>query len=236
LGYTASDVGAVATNSAITGATKTKITYDSKGLVTSGADATTADIADSSNKRYVTDANLTVIGNTSNTNTGDETQSSIFSKLKLSIKKGIGYAPVTGTTLETLVGTLSFDANAFETSDNLRIIANCQRSGTTATAAIMRVKVNSVNDFATATTIATISTTNSAQNNFGLIRESFIISGGNLTGYPFATSALTDNALLALTLGSVAVDVTQPLYFFVSLANANTTESNVVRTFKISNI
>jgi hypothetical protein len=56
LNYTASDVGAVATNSAITGATKTKITYDAKGLVTSGADATTADISDSSNKRYVTDA------------------------------------------------------------------------------------------------------------------------------------------------------------------------------------
>ena len=59
-------------NTAITGATKTKITYDSKGLVTSGADATTADIADSLNKRYVTDANLTTIGNTSGTNTGDQ--------------------------------------------------------------------------------------------------------------------------------------------------------------------
>lgn len=59
-------------NVAITGATKTKITYDAKGLVTAGADATTADIADSSNKRYVTDAQLTVIGNTSGTNTGDQ--------------------------------------------------------------------------------------------------------------------------------------------------------------------
>lgn len=62
----------VNSNTAITGATKTKITYDSKGLVTSGADATTADIADSLNKRYVTDTNLTVIGNTSGTNTGDQ--------------------------------------------------------------------------------------------------------------------------------------------------------------------
>jgi hypothetical protein len=33
---------------------------------------TTADIADSLNKRYVTDANLTTIGNTSGTNTGDQ--------------------------------------------------------------------------------------------------------------------------------------------------------------------
>lgn len=59
-------------NSAITGATKTKITYDAKGLVTAGADATTADIADSSNRRYVTDADLVDIGNLSGTNTGDQ--------------------------------------------------------------------------------------------------------------------------------------------------------------------
>lgn len=64
--------GKVAGNTAITGATKTKITYDAKGLVTGGADATTADIADSTDKRYVTDAQKTVIGNTSNTNTGDQ--------------------------------------------------------------------------------------------------------------------------------------------------------------------
>lgn len=60
-------------NTPITGATKTKITYDANGFVTSGADATTADIADSTNKRYVTDAQLTVIGNTSGTNTGNQT-------------------------------------------------------------------------------------------------------------------------------------------------------------------
>lgn len=67
----------VTANATITGATKTKVTYDPKGLVTSGTDATTADIADSSNKRYVTDAQLTVIGNTSGTNSGDETAARI---------------------------------------------------------------------------------------------------------------------------------------------------------------
>ena len=63
----------VVANSAITGATKTKITYDAKGLVTAGADATTADIAASTNKNYVTDAQATVIGNTSGTNSGNQT-------------------------------------------------------------------------------------------------------------------------------------------------------------------
>lgn len=53
----------VDSNNAITGATKTKITYDAKGLVTAGADATTADIADSTDKRYCTDAEKTKIAN-----------------------------------------------------------------------------------------------------------------------------------------------------------------------------
>lgn len=67
-------------NTPITGATKTKITYDADWLVTGWADATTADIADSSNKRYVTDTQLTVIWNTSGTNTGDQDLSSYATK------------------------------------------------------------------------------------------------------------------------------------------------------------
>lgn len=74
----------VVPNTAITGATKTKITYDSKGLVTSGTDATTADIADSTDKRYVTDANLIVIGNTSGTNSGDNATNTQYSGLAAS--------------------------------------------------------------------------------------------------------------------------------------------------------
>ena len=52
------------------------MTFDFVSLATartSGADATTADIADSTNKRYVTDANLVVIGDISGTNSGDQT-------------------------------------------------------------------------------------------------------------------------------------------------------------------
>lgn len=65
--------GKVAANDEITGATKTKITYDAKGLVIAGADASTADIAASTDKNYVTDAQLAVIQNTSGINTGDQT-------------------------------------------------------------------------------------------------------------------------------------------------------------------
>lgn len=59
-------------NVAITAGTKTKITFDTKGFVTVGADATTSDITESTNKRYVTDAQLNVLQNTSGSNTGDQ--------------------------------------------------------------------------------------------------------------------------------------------------------------------
>lgn len=92
--------GKVDENAAITGATKTKITYDAKGLVTAGADATTADIADSTNKRYVTDAQLTVIGNTSGTNTGDNAVNSLYSGLAASKQDTL----VSGTNIKTIEG------------------------------------------------------------------------------------------------------------------------------------
>ena len=57
----------------ITGATKTKVSYNAQGIVTGGADATTADIADSLNKRYITDSQQTVLGNTSGVNSGNQT-------------------------------------------------------------------------------------------------------------------------------------------------------------------
>jgi len=110
--------GKVDTNATITGATKTKITYDSKGLVTSGADATTADIADSLNKRYVTDAKLTVLNNTSGTNTGDQTLS------------GLGGVPTTRTlTINGTTQDLSAD-RTFTISTGITIGTTAITSGT----------------------------------------------------------------------------------------------------------
>ena len=106
----------VTANGAITGATKTKITYDPKGLVTSGEDATTADIAASTNKNYVTDAQLTVIGNTTNTNSGDQFTSTTASKLL-----GRGSAGGTGPAQEITLGT-----NLSMTGTTLNVIDNGQ--------------------------------------------------------------------------------------------------------------
>lgn len=47
----------------------------------------TSDIADTTNKRYVTDSHLTVIGNTSGTNSGDETTTTLGSKINGATEK-----------------------------------------------------------------------------------------------------------------------------------------------------
>jgi hypothetical protein len=113
-------------NTAITGATKTKITYDSKGLVTAGADATTADIADSLNKRYVTDANLTVIGNTSGTNTGDNATNTQYSGLATSKQDAL----VSGTNIKTVNGTTILGSGDLTISTGITIGTTAITSGT----------------------------------------------------------------------------------------------------------
>jgi hypothetical protein len=210
---TASDVGAVATNSAITGATKTKITYDAKGLVTAGADATTADIADSSNKRYVTDANLTVIGNTSNTNTGDETQSSILAKLGFVNKQQFG-GTVTGTTSETIVHTYSFSANELSANTILHFETQFFRVSPSANGTF-RLKLNTSNTLVGSVQLATNGMGGNTST-FASVRRKLTISGGNIIGFPPTTSVASDLLSSAIATLSNAIDVTQPLWFFVT--------------------
>jgi hypothetical protein len=92
---TASDVGAVANNSPITGATKTKITYDAKGLVTAGGDLTSSDVLGFLGwfKTLVT-ANTTITGTTgetiiSSTQVPTLSNGTIFKINTLRISKGI---------------------------------------------------------------------------------------------------------------------------------------------------
>jgi hypothetical protein len=100
---TLSSLGAVASNATITGATNTKITYDSKGLVTEGTAATTADIAESTDKKYVTNDQQTVIRNTSGTNTGDNAVNSLYSGL-------VTNATHTGDVIGSITLTIANDA------------------------------------------------------------------------------------------------------------------------------
>lgn len=218
----ASDVSAVASNSAITGATKTKITYDSKGLVTSGADATTADIADSTNKRYVTDSQLTVIGNTSNTNTGDETQATIISKLgytpqaqflsKLVFKDV--YGGTTSSTSETILATFTILANELPNQTTLYFETLAYKTAATVNGTF-RIRVNTSNTLVGATQLATWGMGGNT-NLHSQARRRFGLTGGNIYAYPASVTQNTDIITSTSAETVVAADVTNALYFFVT--------------------
>ena len=160
--------GFVVKNADITGGTKTKITYDAKGLVTAGDDATTADIAASTNKNYVTDAEATVIGNTSNTNTGDQTLS------------GLG-GVAANTAITGAVNTkITYDAKGLVTAG---------ASATTADIAATTDK-NYVTD-AEAVVIGNTSNTNTGdQTIINQLPGGYLpLAGGVLTGYLTGTNA-----------------------------------------------
>jgi hypothetical protein len=76
-------------NVAINGVSNNQLlAYESSTLLWKNKSITTAEIADSTNKRYVTDANLTTIANQSGTNTGDETTATIKTKLGITTLSG----------------------------------------------------------------------------------------------------------------------------------------------------
>lgn len=102
-------------NTAITGATKTKITYDSKGLVTGGEDATTADIVISTDKNYVTDAEAVVIGNTSGTNSGDQDLSEL-QPLDADLTAIASILGTSGLLKKTAADTWVLDTNVYLTA------------------------------------------------------------------------------------------------------------------------
>lgn len=79
-------------------ADKQLLSYDNATSLWKNKSVTTADIADSTNKRYVTDANLTTIGNQSGTNTGDETTATIKTKLGAATTSVDGYLTSTDWT------------------------------------------------------------------------------------------------------------------------------------------
>jgi hypothetical protein len=210
--------GLVVKNTAIIGATKTKITYDSKGLVTAGSDATTADIADSTNKRYQTD----------NQKLYNDATSSIQTQLNAK-QNTLGFTPyryintssssVTGTTTETIMATATIAANTFNANDIMKILYEVNKT-TILVAPTLRIRINTTNTISGSTTIATY--TMPAANTFALMQRNFVLSSSNLVGFSFTTTSLTDITTAVLSSTSTAYNTANTLYLFFTIQLANT--------------
>ena len=175
-------------NVSINAATKTKITYDAKGLVLAGADATTADIAASTNKNYVTDVQSAVLSNTSGVNTGDQTI------ILTGDVVGRGTGSFT-TTVNTIGGVSSSTISNFET----RINSNTNSITSNTADILLKSNIASPNFSGIPTAPTATPGTNTTQ-----IATTAFVSASTLAAVPDATSLLKGKIKLTNDLGGTA--------------------------------
>jgi len=225
----------VAANAAITGATKTKLTYDSKGLVTAGADATTADIAPSTDRNYVTDAQKSgVLSNTSGINTGDETIATIKTKLGISTLSGSNTGDqtitltgdVTGSgtgsfattvnsvgginssTIATLPTTVSSHTSSITTNTNSIATLNTNVSANTSSITTNTNSIATLNTNVSANTSSITTNTNNISTNTADILLKAPIASPAFTGVPIAPTPSTgDNSTQLATTAYVKANL-----------------------------
>ena len=131
------DAMAVSANSSALGNKADKTTTINSKPLSSNITLTTADIAPSTDKNYVTNAQQTVIGNTSGTNTGDETTSTIKTKLGITTLSGSNtgdqdLSTLTNTSLSNLL------------SAGKTLIANLSKPSTTFVSMTLPATANSI--------------------------------------------------------------------------------------------
>jgi len=238
-------------------ADKQLLSYDNATSIWKNKSVTTADISDSTNKRYVTDTNLTTIGNTSGTNTGDETGSTIRTKLGITTLSGsntgdetsstiaskIGFLPFkfvqtsqtahTGTTAETIIATATINGGTFSASDVMKVLYGLNK-GTTTSGASLRIRINTSNTLTGATLIGGFNVTSTASaTNF---KRNFMLNGGNLYGVNFAvTSSVNDESNIGAAYNNTTYNTANTLYVFFTIQLITSADSVTPNLFNITN-
>jgi len=140
---------------------------------------------------------------------------------------------LTGTVTETLMHTYTIAGGKLPTSCMPNLKIRCSKTGSAGTCTI-RVKVNSVNDFATASTVALYVGASNVMN-FITVRNP-TLSAGVMINNNKDTSILSDE-LTASTAAftSTTYDPSVTRYWFISLQNSDSTDTTRVRSVKLTN-
>jgi hypothetical protein len=140
---------------------------------------------------------------------------------------------VTGTLSETLLSTFTILGGTLSEDCMPDIRAKFSKVGDSSGATI-RLKMNTVNNFATSTQIATfaiVTTTDTA-----LMSRNPVISSGNMNIIIATTSIQSDLSGVATTESNFTINVANDIYLFVSVALSTSINDTVtLRAFKIIN-
>lgn len=138
----------------------------------------------------------------------------------------------TGTTVETPIFTATIPANTFSSTDIIKVLFGVNKSTALGTYAL-RIRVNTTNTISGAPTIALYSGTATAQVN--VLQRNFNLNGGNLYGFPFLTSGITDIAAQGASLGSTTLNPANQFFIFATILLNNSGDSIIGNMFSISN-
>ncbi len=139
------------------------------------------------------------------------------------------------TTGETQLLQVVIPANTFSASDKLAFFAAFNKTGV-ATNTTHYIKISTSSSMPTGVTGRVAQYASTANILFTKINRELTINGGFLKGYPFGPSAVIDAGVSTTAMSSVAFDVTQTQYLYVSVLPASTTtDVTYLESFEIRN-
>lgn len=158
-------------------------------------------------------------------------QNAVFDALALK-QNSLAYTPYrfvqtsqtahTGTVAETIIGTATINGNTFNSSDFMKVLFKATKPNTSA--ATMRLRINTTNTLVGATQIAVFNFTIVA-NTYVLMSRTFDLQGGNLYGYNFSSSLVSD-VFNTNTVGtSTAYNTANTLFLFFTVQSSTILDS-----------
>lgn len=223
-------------NTAITGATKTKITYDSKGLVTAGADLVASDLPTGIDASKI---NTGVVSN-AEFNYLDGVTSPIQSQLDLRKKQvySTGTSVThTGSTSETTLLRITIPAGTLTTTDFLNINRIVIARGLSqATNVEIKLKLSTSTTLPSGTTDQIAACTFVSTHRSNMITRGLWQESGNINFFNPTINSNTDINSLNTAFGSAAFNNTSTTYYLYITATLVTGTDNVIlRAVDITN-
>jgi hypothetical protein len=201
------------------------LSFDSATSLWKNKSVTTADISDSTGKRYQTE----------NQNTFNDATSSIQTQINNSVKtivKDAVQKTVTGTVSQTIISSYLIPANTFVTNDFLKLTSLMFSHSGLGTWNVS-IYLNSSASLTGAVRIASNSNT-SAVSLFGQLIRTFALDGTNIKG-SFAPAGFTDVGVSITAVGTTAYNLTQDKYIIVTINPSIAADINTQEGIYITN-
>jgi hypothetical protein len=142
----------------------------------------------------------------------------------------LGYTPYRN--VQTLIFTATIPANTFSSNDIIKVLFGANKTTALGTYSL-RIRVNTTNTISGAPTIASYSGTATAQVN--IMMRNYNLNGGNLYGFMFTTSGLTDIVAQGGTLGSTTLNPANQFFLFATITLNNAGDSIIGNMLSIHN-